>query len=153
MTNGVLSSSQYRKYIIAHHVKGAIDDVKSHKQVFQRRLEEMKKTKQIPDLIIIDGGKPQLSGVMEQLQEEKRKAQSQEEKQFLDALQIIALAKKEEWIFHPSRKNPIILSKSDPALKILQLLRDEAHRFAITFHRKKREQTYLTSALEEVPGL
>jgi len=97
-----------------------------------------------PDLIVIDGGKGQLSAAMEVL----NKFQISNFK-----FQIIGLAKKIEEIFLPNNPTPIILGHDQPALQLLQRLRDEAHRFGITFHRQLRSKQAVKSALDDIPGI
>ena len=84
-----------------------------------------------PDLIIIDGGKGQLSSVMEVL------------KEFNLKLNIVSLAKREEEVFLPNTQTPVIFAKNSSALHLFQRIRDEAHRFAITFHRQQRSKSML----------
>jgi excinuclease ABC subunit C len=95
-----------------------------------------------PDLIVIDGGKGQLTAAYEAL-----------ESLGLANLVAIGLAKKEELVFTRDSSDPIALNASDPALLLLQQIRDEAHRFAVTFHRKARSLRDLRSALDTVPGI
>ncbi len=94
-----------------------------------------------PDLIVIDGGKGQLSVAVKVLKEKKLK------------IPVIGLAKRIEEIFVPGKKQPIILDHDQPALQLLQRLRDEAHRFGITFHRALRSKQATKSALDDVPGV
>jgi len=98
----------------------------------------------IPDLIIIDGGKGQLGVAVEVL--DKLKVESKK-------LKVIGLAKRIEEIFLPNNPAPIILGHNQPALQMLQRLRDEAHRFGITFHRKLRSKQAVRSALDDIPGI
>ena len=84
-----------------------------------------------PDLILIDGGKGQLAMAVRVLETLGL------------TIPLISLAKKEEEIFFPRRKNPVLLKRADPGLRLLQQLRDEAHRFAITFHRLRRKKRML----------
>ncbi len=95
----------------------------------------------LPQLIVIDGGKGQLSSAME----------------ILDGyglmIPIIGLAKREEEIFLPGKSEPILIDKDDEALKLLQRIRDEAHRFAITFHRSLREKRTIRSELDDIAGI
>lgn len=103
-----------------------------------------KQTWPLPDLIVIDGGKGQLGAALEVM--DKFKVQSEK-------LKVIGLAKRIEEIFMPGESEPIILSHDDPALQMLQRLRDEAHRFGITFHRDLRSKQAVRSALDNVPGI
>lgn len=106
---------------------------------FRRRLEE---DKPLPDLVVIDGGKGQLNAALESLRRLE-----------LSQVAVAALAKKEEEVFLPGRPDPVILGRRNPALHLLQRIRDEAHRFAITYNRKLRARRTLTSRLEEIPGI
>ncbi len=96
----------------------------------------------LPDLIVIDGGKGQLSAALQTLQATSYKL-----------LPVVGLAKRIEEIFLPGQNQPVILSHDQPALQLLQRLRDEAHRFGITFHRKLRSKQAVKSALDEIPGI
>ncbi|MEP6779150.1 MAG: helix-hairpin-helix domain-containing protein, partial [Gemmatimonadaceae bacterium] len=120
-----------------------IDDFKSMKEVvtrfFTRRTEE---GKPLPDLVVIDGGKGQLSSAKEALNAIGLEQQA-----------MISLAKREEEIFLPGRSDSVRLPRRSPALRMLQQARDEAHRFAITFQRKKRAARTLTSELLKIPGV
>ena len=99
-----------------------------------------------PDLILVDGGLGQLAAAMEGLRQVGHQG-----------LAIIGLAKargeKDERIFLPGRKNPIVLRANSPATHLVQRIRDEAHRFAITFHRKLRGKALMTSQLDQVSGI
>jgi excinuclease ABC subunit C len=95
-----------------------------------------------PDLILIDGGKGQLSAAYEAL-----------ESIGLGSLVAVGLAKKEELLFVRDSQDPIVLATNEPALLLLQRIRDEAHRFAVTFHRKARSMRDLKSELDAVPGI
>jgi excinuclease ABC subunit C len=95
-----------------------------------------------PDLILIDGGKGQLSAAYEAL-----------EAIGLGTLVAVGIAKKEEVIFTRDHPDPIVLPVNDPALLLVQRIRDEAHRFAVTFHRKARSMRDLRSELDTVPGV
>ncbi len=95
-----------------------------------------------PDLILIDGGKGQLSAAYEALEEIG-----------LANLVAIGIAKKEELLFTRDQTEPIVLAEHDPALLLLQRIRDEAHRFAVTFHRKARSMRDLRSELDRIPGI
>lgn len=138
--NGRPKRGEYRKFKVAT-VEG-IDDFRSMKEVvtrfFNRRVEE---AKPLPDLVVIDGGKGQLSSAREALDAINLQSQL-----------MISLAKREEEIFLPGRSDSIKLPRRSPALRMLQQARDEAHRFAITFQRKKRAARTLTSELLKIPG-
>lgn len=142
--NGEPAKSQYRKFKIKY-VKGS-NDFASLKEALGRRLSRLKEGtsesfKYAPDLIIIDGGKGQLSSCQEVL------------KEFNMELPMIALAKRIEEVFLPNHENPILLKPASAELKLLQRIRDEAHRFAITFHRQVRTKAQTHSKLEDINGL
>jgi excinuclease ABC subunit C len=120
-----------------------LDDFAAMNQVVQRRYARvMEQGGPFPDLIVIDGGKGQLSAAYAAL-----------ESLGLANLVAVALAKKEELIFTRDRPDPIVLPVDDPALLLLQRIRDEAHRFAVTFHRQRRAGRDLRSELDGVPGI
>ena len=130
--NGEPKKSQYRKYKLRTIAKGEVDDFKSMREILSRRFKRIKEGKiSPPDLIIIDGGKGQLSSVMEVL------------KEFNLKLNIVSLAKREEEVFLPNTQTPVIFAKNSSALHLFQRIRDEAHRFAITFHRQQRSKSML----------
>ena len=133
----------YRRFKIKT-VEGA-DDFKSHQEMMRRRLERLKTDPEKfpkPDLIIIDGGKGQLSSVKEIFDEFN-----------ITDIDLISLAEREEEIFLVGSSNPILLERRDYCLKMLQRIRDEAHRFAITYHRSLRSKRALSSVLDTVKGL
>ena len=120
-----------------------LDDFAAMKQVVQRRYARvMEQGGPFPDLIVIDGGKGQLSAAYEALASLG-----------LANLVAVGLAKKEELIFTRDRPDPIVLPVDDPALLLLQRIRDEAHRFAVTFHRQRRARRDLRSELDEIAGI
>lgn len=139
--DGKSSPSDYRKYRIKT-VEGA-DDFKCMEEVIRRRLSrsaEDEKFSYLPDLIVIDGGKGQLSsayGVMTSMGFD---------------IPMVGLAKREEEIFTPHSPDPIVLGRDNYALRLLQRVRDEAHRFAITYHRKLRSRRY-NSELDAIAGV
>ncbi len=142
---GEKSGKNYRIFKIKTVIGN--DDFASLQEVLQRRVEEWEKQKDLsfskkPDVIIVDGGKGQLSSVCEKLQSSSFKS-----------VKIISLAKKEEWIYLPNQTQPIILEKSSPALRLLQKIRDESHRFAITFHRKLRSQRMTQMEILKIEGV
>jgi excinuclease ABC subunit C len=119
------------------------DDFAAMNEVVLRRYRRvMQQGGPFPDLILIDGGKGQLSAAYAAL-----------DQLGLANLVAVGLAKKEELIFARGRSDPIALPSSAPALRLLQQIRDEAHRFAVTFHRKARARRDLRSGLDEVPGV
>lgn len=143
-TDGEADKTEYRRFRIKT-VEGS-DDFACLKEVLSRRIsklgtdEEEKFAK--PDLIVIDGGKGQLSSV-----EEVFVAKG------ITDIDLISLAKKEEEIFTLSSPEPIVLPRRDYCLRLLQRLRDEAHRFAITYHRHTHEKTNLQSELTKIEGI
>jgi excinuclease ABC subunit C len=141
--DGRMNKSDYRRFKI-NTVKGANDFASIHEVVTRRygAMEDLAR----PDLVLIDGGLGQLAFAIAAL---KQVGQSD--------LAIIGLAKakgeKDERIFLPGRKNPIVLHANAPATHLLQRIRDEAHRFAITFHRKLRGKTLISSQLDQIIGV
>ena len=130
--NGEPKKSKYRKYKLRTIKHGEVDDFKSMREILSRRFKRIKKGDiDPPDLIIIDGGKGQLSSVIEIM------------KEFDLKLDIVSLAKREEEVFLPEKRTPVIFPTSSPALHLFQRIRDEAHRFAITFHRQLRSKGML----------
>jgi len=140
--NGKPKKSEYRKFKIKT-VDGNDDFASMREVVFRRYRRLLDENQKLPDLIIIDGGKGQISAAIEAL--EKLGLQ--------DKVQIISLAKRLEGIFLPDEREPILLPKSSSSLKLLQQIRDEAHRFAITFHRTLRSKETLHTELLEIPGI
>ena len=144
--DGQAKKSDYRAFRIKT-VEGA-NDFASMQEVVMRRYSPHEQTEglPLPDLILIDGGIGQLGAAMEGIKNLG-----------LTGLRLIGLAKargeKEERIFVPGRKGAIVLAPSSPATHLLQRIRDEAHRFAITYHRKLRGKALVTSRLEEIPGI
>lgn len=158
---GLPAKSQYRKFKIKG--KSTPDDFAMMKEMLTRRLarsaDESKfqmtndelqtdtttKSKwPLPDLIVIDGGKGQLSSVVEILSTYHSP---------LNTIPVVGLAKRIEEIFFPGNNEPLILSHDNPALQMLQRLRDETHRFGITFHRDLRSKQLVKSALDQIPGI
>jgi excinuclease ABC subunit C len=140
--NGKPAKKEYRHF----NIKSVVgpDDFASMREVVGRRYRRLLEENQpLPDLIIIDGGKGQLSAAVTTLQELGIYGQ----------VAIIGIAKRLEEIYYPEDSYPLHLSKQSPALKLLQQIRNEAHRFAITFHRNKRSQASLKSQLETIPGI
>jgi excinuclease ABC subunit C len=139
--NGRPLRAEYRKFKVKT-VEGIDDFASMHEVVgryFQRRLDE---ERPLPDLVLIDGGKGQLNAAAESLRALG-----------LESLPIISLAKREEEIFVLGRSESLRLPRRSPALRMLQQARDEAHRFAITFQRKRRSVRTITSELLRIPGV
>lgn len=143
--NGEPSKKDYRKFKIKT-VKGS-NDFASLQEALTRRLTRLKNQdgesfKEKPDLLIIDGGKGQLSACYEVLQESGIKG-----------IDMISLAKRIEEVFKPNNSTPILLKPASSELRMLQRIRDEAHRFTITFHRELRNKQQTHSAVEDIPGV
>ncbi len=152
--DGTPAPSEYRRFSIKTLSNGKIDDFASMKEVLSRRFARKNDTnfaKKFPDLIVIDGGKGQLSSVWKAVESFLETETFPDD--FDPYTQIIALAKKEESIFRPHQKEPLLLPFDSSALKLLQRIRDEAHRFAITYNRKSREKKTYISVLDEIPGI
>lgn len=140
--NGKPARSEYRHFNIKE-VTGP-DDFASMSEVVHRRYKRLiKEKKSLPDLIVIDGGKGQLNAAVASL-----KALN-----IHDQVPIISIAKRLEEIYCPGDAYPIHISKQSASLKLIQQLRDEAHRFAVAFHRKKRSRASLQGELEAIPGI
>ncbi|MDQ3389462.1 MAG: excinuclease ABC subunit C, partial [Gemmatimonadota bacterium] len=139
--NGEPSKGEYRKFRIRG--EWGNDDYRSMDEVvtryFRRRVEE---GKPLPELVVIDGGKGQLGA-----------AQAALEAMGLPQQAIISLAKREEEVFLPGRPTPIRLPRRGAALRLLQRLRDEAHRFAVGYNRKLRTRRTVRSELSQIPGV
>ena len=140
--DGKMKKSDYRKFII-RTVEG-VDDFASMREVVTRRYKRLQdENKPMPSLVLIDGGLGQLHAAAEAL----------------DALEIInqplaAIAKREEILYvYGQEKDPIALDHHSPVLHLIQLIRDEAHRFAVTFHRKRRQMRDRSTELLEIPGV
>jgi excinuclease ABC subunit C len=139
---GKPSKSDYRHY----HIKTVVgpDDFASMKEVIGRRYKRLVEEKQdLPQLVVVDGGKGQLSAAVSAL----------EELGIRDRIPIVGIAKKLEEIFYPDDPLPLYIDKRSPSLKVIQQLRNEAHRFAITFHRNLRSGAAITSELTTIPGI
>ena len=134
--------SQYRHFNIKT-VEGPNDFASMEEVVERRYSRQLREGKQLPDLIVIDGGKGQLSAAYSTLQ--KLGLQ--------DKISIIGIAKRLEELYFPNDNLPLYLDKKSETLKVLQHLRDEAHRFGITFHRNKRSQNFIYSSLLNIPGI
>jgi excinuclease ABC subunit C len=139
--NGKPRKSEYRHLKIRQ--KQTPDDFAMMREVVQRRYKRLlEEKKALPDLILIDGGKGQLSSALQVLQELGIKEQA-----------IIGLAKRLEDVYLPGLSDPQNIPKNSQGLKLLQQIRDESHRFAITYHRLLRKKRTLTSPLDEIPGI
>jgi excinuclease ABC subunit C len=152
---GVPKKSDYRRFKIAG-AEGSPDDYASMAEVLGRRSTQWERNLDIsphdpaydqsfaslPNLVVIDGGRGQLSAGLEPLEGFRRRG-----------VAVISLAKRIEEIFIPGRPDPLILEHTTPELQLLQRVRDEAHRFAITHHRSRRDRAMTSSLLDELPGV
>jgi excinuclease ABC subunit C len=140
--NGKPSKKDYRKYTIKTVV--GPDDFASMEEVVYRRYKRLLDEKQpLPQLIIIDGGKGQLSSSLKSLDKLDLRGK----------IAIIGIAKRLEELFYPDDPIPLYLDKKTETLKIIQQLRNEAHRFGITFHRNKRSKEALNTTLDAIDGI
>ena len=141
--DGYPNKKEYRKYKI-RSTSSKPDDFKSMREVVERRYSRVLKEKlSIPDLIIIDGGKGQLSSsydILKKLNLDKK-------------INIIGIAKKLEEIYFPNDSVPIHLGKKSQHLKLIQNIRNEAHRFAINYHKTLRSKTFLNSEIDGIVGV
>jgi excinuclease ABC subunit C len=139
--NGKPKKSLYRKFIIKDVI--GPDDFLSMEEVIRRRYLRLKDEKEpLPDLIMVDGGKGQLSSAISVLNEIG-----------ISKYNIIGLAKRLEEVFLPDQSDPVNIPKTSSGLRLLQQIRDEAHRFAITFHRNRRSKRTIKTELTEIKGI
>jgi len=139
--NGKPKKSEYRKFIIKS-VEGP-DDFASMREVIERRYTRVKEENlKMPELVMVDGGKGQLSSAVEII-----------ESLGIKDFELIGLAKRLEEVFLPGNSDPQTIPKTSSSLKLLQHIRDEAHRFAITFHRERRSKRTITTELLEIKGI
>ncbi len=141
--NGKMKRSNYRRFKI-ESVKGP-DDFAAMREAVHRHYENILEEEEgkLPDLVLIDGGKGQLSAAVAALEDLGLESQA-----------VAAIAKKEEILFIKGREEtPIQLPKESPVLNLIQVMRDEAHRFALTYHRKRRELRDFDSELMDIPGI
>ncbi|MGI8501682.1 MAG: excinuclease ABC subunit UvrC [Hassallia sp.] len=151
--DGISANQNYRHYKIKNPTvtAGHSDDFASLAEVIQRRFRKYSEDPELlrqgnpdfPDLIMIDGGKGQLSSVVAVLQEMN----------LLEDLRVVSLAKQREEIFLPGESAPLETEAEQPGVQLLRRLRDEAHRFAVSFHRQQRSDKLKRSRLDEIPGL
>lgn len=140
--NGAPEPNSYRHFNIKTVV--GPDDFASMREIVYRRYRRLlKEAQHLPNLIVIDGGKGQLSAALDALKE----------LDLIGKVPIIGLAKKLEEIYLPGKESPIVADFSNPGLLLLQHLRDEAHRFGITHHRKKRSASFLVSEFDQIQGV
>lgn len=140
--NAKPSTKDYRHYNIKT-VEGP-DDYGSMEEVVYRRYKRLiDENKSLPQLIVIDGGKGQLNAAVKSLKKLNLK----------DNISVIGIAKRLEEIFYPNDPVPLYLDKNSQSLKVIQHIRNEAHRFGIKFHRNKRSGNFIKSELENIPGI
>ena len=140
--DGKPAKKAYRHFNIKT-VTGPDDFASMHEVVHRRYQRVLEEEEKLPDLIVIDGGKGQLSAAVQSL---KRLG-------IYGQVPIIGIAKRLEEIYYPEDTYALHISKKSPSLKLLQRIRNEAHRFALTFHRNKRSKASLKSQLEDIPGI
>ena len=143
-TNGRPDKSQYRRFKIQTPLTEANDFVSMSEVLGRRYAPERMADERFgsrPDLLVVDGGKPQLTAAMRQLEELG-----------LD-IPVCGLAKSDEEIFVPWDDTPVVLPSGSPSLYLIKQVRDESHRFAITFHRELRDKAMTRSAIDDVPGV
>lgn len=147
---GEKDSKRYRKYKIRNLTQS--DDYAAMREVLERRYKRAKEEEDLPDLLVVDGGKGHLNIAIKVLTDLN----------LIAAIDVIGLAKEDsrhdkgmtaEQVFLPNLKDPIILKNTSPILFMLQQIRDEAHRTAITFHRKLRSKKQVRSALDDIAGI
>ena len=140
--DGKMNKSEYRKFII-RSVQG-VDDFASMREVVGRRYKRLRdENKALPSLVLIDGGLGQLHAASEALEQLEITNQP-----------LAAIAKKEEIIYvYGQEDDPVVLDRHSPVLHLVQMVRDESHRFAVTFHRKRRQMRDRASELLEIPGI
>jgi len=140
--DGRMKKSDYRKFIIKT-VEGA-DDFRSIREVVFRRYKRLQdEGTPMPDLVLIDGGLGQLHAAASALEELDLPTQP-----------LASIAKKEEILYvFGSEDEPVVLDKHSPVLHLIQMIRDETHRFAVTFHRQRRSKRTLVSAMSAIPGI
>jgi excinuclease ABC subunit C len=148
-TDGLKDSSRYRKYKI--RTAETSDDYGAMYEVLMRRFKRAKEENDLPDLLIVDGGKGHLNVALKVMKELN-----------LITVDLIALAKEQgrhdrgmtsEQVFLPNVKDPVILKRNSPILFLLQKIRDEAHRTAISFQKGRRSKSMIKSSLDEIPGI
>jgi excinuclease ABC subunit C len=139
---GVMKKSDYRKFKV-RSVEGEANDFQSMYEVVGRRYSRLlREDRPLPNLVLIDGGKGQLSAAARALHELG-----------LEALPTASIAKREELLFVKGQDEPIRLDRHSPVLLLIQMIRDETHRFAVTYHRKRRAMRDFQSELTSIPGV
>ncbi|MCB0658714.1 MAG: excinuclease ABC subunit C, partial [Saprospiraceae bacterium] len=140
--NAKPSKSDYRKFNIKT-VEGPNDFASMKEVVFRRYRRMLDEGTDLPELIVIDGGKGQLNAAVESLQE----------LEILQRVTVIGIAKRLEEIFMPGDPYPVYINKKSESLILIQQIRNEAHRFAITFHRNQRSKNFIRTELTQIPGV
>jgi excinuclease ABC subunit C len=148
--DGKADKKSYRHFTIKHTLEltGGTEpnDFEMMREVLRRRLQRAmdgdSKFLPLPDLLVVDGGKGQLSAALEILKEKD-----------LEQIPTVGLAKQHELLYMPHQSEPLALPRNSPALHLMQRIRDEAHRFAITHHRRKRGKSAVKSLLDDIPGI
>jgi excinuclease ABC subunit C len=139
--DGDMKKDDYKRFKIRTVI--GTDDFASMQEVLARRYgRALESAGVLPDLILLDGGRGQLGVGMKALEDLG-----------LDYIPLAALAKRAEEVYTPDRLQPLVLDLGSPALQALQKIRDEAHRFAITYHRKLRQRRAIASVLDQIPGV
>lgn len=142
--DGKPKKSEYRHYKIRSLEEGQIDDFQSMREVVLRRYRKVaEENGPWPDLVVIDGGKGQLSSAVTALQQAE----------VYGRFPVVGLAKRLEEVFFPGDSEPLLIGKASTSLQLLQRIRNEAHRFAVTFQRKQRQLKTLHSELMDIPGV
>ncbi|HEY9230494.1 MAG TPA: excinuclease ABC subunit UvrC, partial [Blastocatellia bacterium] len=140
--HGVMKKSDYRKFKV-RSVEGRADDFQSMYEVVGRRYSRLlREDRPLPNLVLIDGGKGQLAAAARALHELG-----------LEALPTASIAKREELLFVKGRAEPVRIDHHSPVLHLIQMIRDETHRFAVTYHRKRRAMRDFRSELTSIPGV
>jgi excinuclease ABC subunit C len=139
---GAMKKADYRKFQVK--TVSGVDDFASMREIIHRRYKRLQEDKKpMPSLVLIDGGLGQLHAAADALQEIGLTTQP-----------LASIAKREEIIYvHGQEDDPVVLDRRSPVLHVIQKIRDESHRFAVTYHRKRREMRDRTSELDEIPGV
>jgi len=140
--NGKKNPKKYKKFRVKTLEQWKIDDFNSMREIMTRRIAELQKIWNYPDLVVIDGWKWQLWAVMEILEQYP---------EVQEKLQMVSLAKRDEELFLPWNSIPVMLERDSAELRLIQALRDEAHRFAISFNRDSRIKSQKKNVLESIP--
>lgn len=140
--NAKPAKKDYRHYNIKT-VEGPDDYASMEEVVYRRYARLLKENKALPNLVIVDGGKGQLSAAIKSLKK----------LDLIGKIPVIGIAKRLEEIYYPGDSYPLHINKKSESLKVIQHLRNEAHRFAINFHRNQRSKNFITSALDDIPGI